>query len=223
MAGASPPSRRAQRYTSYSTAAGVRTSSGGARYGANAAASGPSATYSRQPEESTPLVMALEAIGLVAVPARVGPLQQPPELPDRALRHDVDETVAGDEAHDLPRLQIQAFADLLGDDDDNGMTDSLSMSSELPPLAPRQLDGDPERPGLRYPRTQVVTSSGVSYCGSSAAGKTRPATRRKNVSSPGLPPSLPTTSSSRIQPSFTRRPASCSSVVVKISSKSSGV
>src|SRR5450756_654549 len=58
---------------------------------------------------------------------------------------------------------------------DNGMTDFLSMSSALPPLAPRQLDGDPERPGLRYPRTQVVTSSGVSYCGSSAAGKTRPA------------------------------------------------
>src|SRR5450756_2438451 len=101
--------------------------------------------------------MALEAIGLVAVPGRVGPLQQPPELPDRALRNDVDETVAGDEAHDLPRLQVQAFANLLGDDDDNGMTDSLSMSSELPPLAPRQLDGDPERPGLRYPTTVSYT------------------------------------------------------------------
>ena len=75
----------------------MRISSGGDKYGANAAASGPSARNSIQPDESTTLSTALEAIGLVAVPVVSAPFNDSAELPDRTLRHEVDEAVTVDQ------------------------------------------------------------------------------------------------------------------------------
>src|SRR5450756_284818 len=113
----SRPCRRSTRYTSSSTTVGVTTSARSARCSEQRAASGPSVTTSSQTDESRTFTRASEPVGLVAIALVGRALGDTPKVGDRLLRHKGDHVAAIDEAHDLPGLQVQALADLLGDDD----------------------------------------------------------------------------------------------------------
>src|SRR5450756_31355 len=113
----SRPWRRSTRYTSSSTTLGVTTSARSARCSEQRTASGPSVTSSSQTDESMTFTHASEPVGLVAIALVGHALRDSSKVGDGPLRHEHDHVAAVDEAHDLPGLQVQAFADLLGDDD----------------------------------------------------------------------------------------------------------